>query len=159
MSTVLVKVMACPDRYEKDVNAVFAFLIQYINKRAPTPSVKVASFGQTRPVKWQKTSTTHDTFKGKVELTTYSREEYDSMSMAQCQQLYLLQKKAGLIKSKIPERSRALEARATMLEAKTKTVAMRAYLQIKSPKLITEIIQPLTEREVEPDRAVEILDS
>ena len=42
------------------------------------------------------------------------------MSMAQRQQLYELQKKAGLIKSKKTlESSRALEARIAMLEATT----------------------------------------
>ena len=65
------------------------------------------------------TSTTHDTFKGKIELKKYSREEYDSMSMAQHQQLYELQKKTRLIKgNKTPESSRALEARVTMQEGK-----------------------------------------
>ena len=65
------------------------------------------------------TSTTHDTFKGKIELKKYSREEYDSMSMAQHQQLHELWKKTGLIKgNKTPESSRALEARVTMQEGK-----------------------------------------
>ena len=44
-----------------------------------------------------------------------------------------------------------------MLEAKTDKVAMRAYLQMKIPKL-TGIIQPLTERAAKPVRAVQILD-
>ena len=40
--------------------------------------------------------------------------------MAQCQQFYDLQKKAGLMKGeKSPEGSRALEARVAVLEAKT----------------------------------------
>ena len=40
--------------------------------------------------------------------------------MTQCQQLYELQKKAGLIKSKkTPESSRSLEAKEAVLEAKT----------------------------------------
>ena len=57
------------------------------------------------------------------------REEYDSMSIAQCQEFYELQKKAELIKGKkTPESSRALVARVAVLEAKTETVAMRAYL-------------------------------
>ena len=73
-----------PDKYEKDFDAVAAFLTQHIHKRAPTLSVKVASVGQCRPAKQKKTSTTHGTFKGKIELKKYSREEYDSMSMAQC---------------------------------------------------------------------------
>ena len=36
---------------------------------------------------------------------------------------------------------------------------MRAYSQMRSPKLITEIIQPLKEKEAEPDRADHALDS
>ena len=44
--------------------------------------------------------------KGKIELKKYSREEHDSMSTTKHQQLYELQKKAGLTKGKkIPERS------------------------------------------------------
>ena len=73
--------------------------------------MKVASVMKTRPAKWQKTSTSCGTFKGKIKLKKYSREEYDSLSMAQHQQLYELKKKARLIKSKkTPETSRALEA-------------------------------------------------
>ena len=50
----------------------------------------------------------------------YSREEYDSISTTQHQQLYELWKKAGLIKGeKTPESSRALEARVVTLEVKT----------------------------------------
>ena len=42
------------------------------------------------------------------------------MSVAQCQQLYELWKRAGLIKGKkTPESSRVLEARVAMLEAKS----------------------------------------
>ena len=48
-------------------------------------------------------------FKGKIQLKKNSKEDYDSMLMAQCQQLYELWKKAGLIKDKkTPECSRAL---------------------------------------------------
>ena len=75
-------IQAHQDKYKKDFNAVVAFLTQYINKKVPTLSVKVASMAQTRPAKQQKTSKTCDTFKGKIELRNYSREEYDSMSMA-----------------------------------------------------------------------------
>ena len=74
----------------------------------------------------------------------YSREEYDSMSMVQHQQLYELQKKARLVKGKkTSESSRALEAIVAVYGVKETIVAMRDYLQKKSPKLITEIIQPL----------------
>ena len=38
-----------------------------------------------------------------------------------------------------------------------KTVAMRAYLQMRSLKLITETIQPLAEREMGLDRAMQTL--
>ena len=49
-----------------------------------------------------------------------AREEYDSMSMAEHQQLYELQTEARLIKrKKTPESSRALEARVVMLKTKT----------------------------------------
>ena len=71
--------MAHPDRYEKDFDAIVTFLSQYIDKKAPTPSVKVASVGQNKPAKWQKTITTCGTFNGKIELKKYSRKEYDSM--------------------------------------------------------------------------------
>ena len=152
--------MVHPDKHEKDFIAIVTFLFQYINKIAPTPSVKVASLVQSRPAKWQKTSATHGTFKGKVKLKKYSTEEYGSMSTLQHQQLYDFQKKAGLIKGKkTPESSKAFKAKVAMLEAKTKIVVTRAYLQMKSPKLMTEIIQPLTEREAEKDRVMQILDS
>ena len=65
------------DKYEKDIDAVVAFITKYINKRAPTLRVKIASVGQMRSDKWQMTSATHGTFKWKIELKKYSREEYD----------------------------------------------------------------------------------
>ena len=77
-------------KHKKDFNAVNANLAQYTDKRVPTPSMKFASVGQNRPAKWQKTSTTHGAFKGKVEFKKYSREEHDSMSTAQCHPLYEL---------------------------------------------------------------------
>ena len=40
------------------------------------------------------------------------------------------------------------------LEAKTNIGSNESYLQMKNPKLITEIIQSLTEREAAPDRAM-----
>ena len=52
-----------PDKYKKDLDTVVAFLTKYIDKRAPTPSVKVAYVGQTRPVKQQKTSISCGTIK------------------------------------------------------------------------------------------------
>ena len=90
MSTAVAAVRAQPDKYKKDLDVVVALLAQYINKRAPTPSVKVVSVGQTKPVKQQKTSTSHGTFKVKIKLKKYYREEYDSMLRAQHQQLYEL---------------------------------------------------------------------
>ena len=61
-------VRAHPDKYKNDFNALVAFLTQYIGKTAPTPSVKVASVGQAQPTKWQKTNTTHGTFKETIKL-------------------------------------------------------------------------------------------
>ena len=50
----------------------------------------------------------------------YSREEYDSMSTTQKQQLHELQYKAGLQEdNKTTESSKALEASVAMLQAKT----------------------------------------
>ena len=72
MSTAVAAVRAHRDKYEKDFDAVFTFLIQYIDKKAPTPSVKVASVTQTRPAKRQKTSMSRGTFRGKIELKKYS---------------------------------------------------------------------------------------
>ena len=81
MSTTVVTVWAHPDKYEKDFNAVAAILTRYIDKRAPTLSVKVTSVGQTRPDKWQMTSDSHGISKGKVEFKKHSSEEYDSVLM------------------------------------------------------------------------------
>ena len=120
LSTAVAAVRAHPDKYEKDFDAAVAFLTQYIDKNAPTLSVNIVSVTQTRPAKRQKTSKTHGTYMGKIELKKYSREEYDSMSAAQCQPLYELQKRAGLRKGKKSlESSRALFARVAMLEAKS----------------------------------------
>ena len=47
MLTAVAAVRAHPDRYEKDFDAVVAFLTQYIDKKTPTLSVKVASVTQT----------------------------------------------------------------------------------------------------------------
>ena len=74
-----------PDKYKVDLNAVVAFLTQYINKK--TPSVKVASVAQIRHTKRHKTSATPGAFKQKIKLKKHSREEYDSILMAQHQQL------------------------------------------------------------------------
>ena len=110
MSTAVATVRVHPDKYEKDFDAFVAFLTQYIYKKAPTLSVKVASVPQTRSAKWKKTSASCGTFKGNIEFKKFSKH----------QQLYELQKKAGLIKSKkIPKSRRALEARVALLEAKT----------------------------------------
>ena len=77
-------------------------------QKSTKPEQKVASVGHTRPAKWQKMSSNGGDFKGKVQLKKYSREEYDSTSMAQCQKLCELLKKTGLIKGKKrPESSRA----------------------------------------------------
>ena len=110
LSTVVAAVRAHPDKCERDFNVVVAFLTQYIDQKAPTLSANIASVAQIRPAKWQKTNASYGTFKGKIELKKYSREEYNSMLMAQHWQQFKLWKKAGLIKSKkTPESSRALE--------------------------------------------------
>ena len=83
MSTAVDAVRAHPDKYKKDFDAVVAFLSQYIDKRALTSSVKVASVRQRRPSKQQKTSATFGIFKGKIELKKDSREEYDAMLTTQ----------------------------------------------------------------------------
>ena len=104
------------------------FLTQYIDKRAPTVSVKVTSIMQTRPAKQQKTNTRCGAIKGKIQLKKYAGVDYDSISMGQHQQLYKLWKKTGLIKGKkTPESGRALEARVASFMQKQTIVAMRAY--------------------------------
>ena len=65
-STAITTVRAHPENYKNDFDAVVTFLSQFIDKRALTPSVKVASVCQTRPAKWQKTSATHDTVKERL---------------------------------------------------------------------------------------------
>ena len=87
MSTPVTTIRVHPDKYEKDFDIVVIFLTQYIDKRSPTPSLKVASVAKNRPAKQQKTNAGHGTFKGMIELKKYSREEYDSTSMTQHQQL------------------------------------------------------------------------
>ena len=82
------------------------------------------------------------------------------MLTAQCQQLYELQKKAWfIVGKKTPGNSRAIEVILAVLEVKTDYSSNGCLSQMKSPKLKTEIIQPLTEREVESDRAMQTLDS
>jgi len=80
LSTAVATVRVHPGKYEKDFNA----------ERAPTLSVKVASGGGTRPAKWQKTNSSHGTFKGKIELKKYTKQKYDFMLTVQHQQLYEL---------------------------------------------------------------------
>ena len=72
MSTAVAAVRAHPDKYEKDFDAVVIFFTHYIDKRTPTPSVKIASVTQTRPAKQQKTSVSCGTFKGTIVLKKYS---------------------------------------------------------------------------------------
>ena len=101
-------IRAHPDKYQKNFDVVVAFLTQYIDKKAPTSSVKVAPVTQTRLAKRQKTSASCGMFRGKIELKKYSQEEYDSMLAAQHQQLYELWKKAMLIKGKKPQKAAEL---------------------------------------------------
>ena len=79
LSIAVTVVRAYPDKYENDFYPLVIFLNQYIDNRAPTSSVKIASVGQTRPVKWKKTSAP---FKRMIQLKKYSREEYVTMLMA-----------------------------------------------------------------------------
>ena len=58
------------------------------------------------------------------------------MLTVQCQQLYELRKKAGLIKSKkTPEISRALEARVAALEMKTDNSSNESLFVGEKPKV------------------------
>ena len=135
LSTAVAAVRAHSGEYEMDFDTVVTFLTQYTDKRAPTPHVKVAPVGQNRPAKQQKTIATHGNFRGKIELKKYSREEYDLMLIAWCQQLYELQMKTGLIKGKkTKESSRALEARVAMLEAKTDNSSNDSLFNDEKPK-------------------------
>ena len=43
LSTAVATVRAHPDKYKNNFDAVVAFLTQYIDKKAPSPCVKVAS--------------------------------------------------------------------------------------------------------------------
>ena len=80
MSTAVAVVRAQPDKCKMDFDAVVVFLTQYIDKKAPTPSLKVAYVTQTRHAKRQKTSASHGTFRGKIELKSTPEK-----SMAQFQ--------------------------------------------------------------------------
>ena len=65
----------------------------------------------------------------------YSREEYDSMTMVQQQQLYKLQKKARLIKGKkTPDSNRALDSRVTTIEAKIDNSSNKSLFPDEKPK-------------------------
>ena len=70
--------------------------------------MKVAFVTQTRPTKWQKTSASCSTFREKIELKEYTQEDYDSMLVAQHQELYELQKKARLIRVRKPQKAAEL---------------------------------------------------
>ena len=94
----------------------------------------LASVDKTQPTKQQKTSTIHGTFKEKIKLKKYAREENDLMSIAQHQKLYELWKKAGVIKGeKTPESSRGLEARVPAIEAKTENNSDENLLSNENP--------------------------
>ena len=82
LSRAVAAIRAHPDKYKIDFDAVVTLLTQYIDKRAPAPSVKVASVTQTRPAKRQKTSASHGNFRGKIDLKKYLREQYDSRPSA-----------------------------------------------------------------------------
>ena len=42
MPTAVVTIRAHLDKYEKDFDAVVAFLMHYVNKQGPTPSIMAA---------------------------------------------------------------------------------------------------------------------
>ena len=108
MSTTVAAVRVHPDKYEKDFSKVVTFLSQYISQRAPTPSVKVASVGQSRPAKWQKTSATCSPFKGKIELKKYSREEYTQYQWHSINSYMSSGRKPELLKVRRPQEAAEL---------------------------------------------------
>ena len=135
LSTATAIVWVHPDKNEKNFDAVVIYLSQHFDKRGPTPCIKIVSIAQTWPIIKQKTSTASGTIKRKIELKKDSREEYDSMSIEQQQQLYELWHKAGLINSKkTPESSKALEARVAMLEAKRENISNKSFFADEKPK-------------------------
>ena len=67
-STEGITVKAHPDRYEKEIDAVVAYLSQYVKKWQPTMSVEVSSIAQGWPNKIQKNSETFSTIRGRSEL-------------------------------------------------------------------------------------------
>ena len=135
LSTAVAAVRVHSDKYENYFDPVVTFLTHYINKRSTTPSLKVSSVMQTRPTNWQMINAGHCTFKGKIELKKNSQEEYDSLIMAQHQQLHEFWKKDGFIKGKMtPESSRASEAKVAMLEAKTDNSRDESLFPDEKPK-------------------------
>ena len=81
------------------------------------------------------------------------------MLVAQCQQLNELWKKAGFIKGKkTQESSRALNAKVALLQAKADTSSNDCLFSGENQKLITEISQPLTEREMATNRSIQTPD-
>ena len=119
LSIAFATVRAHPDKNKNDFDAVVTVLTKYIDKGAPTPSMKVASVTQTRPAKWQKTSTTCNNFKGKIE-----QRIIPGRSMTQCLQHSVNRcmsygKMPDTFKGKnTSESSRYLKARAAALKAK-----------------------------------------
>ena len=100
MSKAVATVRAHPGKYEKDFDAVVAFLTQYIDKRSPTQGVKVAFVGQTRPT--QAAEDQHY-------LWHFQRKGWVEERL----------KKDRLVKGKkTPESSRALYSVSAMLEGK-----------------------------------------
>ena len=81
LSMAIATVRTHPDKCEKDFYTDVFFFTQYIDKQGPTPSVKIVSAAQTRPAKRHKNSIAHESFKRKIDLKKYCREEYDSMLM------------------------------------------------------------------------------
>ena len=105
---------------------------------------KVSIVSKTRLAKLQKTNATHGTFKRYIELKKYSREEYNSMSTP-----------AGIWAS---EERKTYEVSENPRKLQSTDSSNECLFSDEKPKLMTETIQPLTEREVEPDRATQTLD-
>ena len=85
-------------------------------------------------------------------------------SMTQCQQAHASsyvnsEWKLGSSRVRRPQKAAVLlRLEWPCLKQSQKIVAIKAYLQMKNSKLITETTQPLTEREMAPDRAMQTLD-
>ena len=86
--------------HEKHFDAVFPYLLEFIQKWGITMNVKVTFIAPSRSANRQNTSEPYGTFKRMMNLKKYSMEEYNSMSAANKPQLFEVRHKAKLIKGK-----------------------------------------------------------